>query len=274
MNNNFFNILCIGDIIGKAGRRVIERMLYRIRDEYFIDFIVANGENASGGLGLVKSSAESLFNNKVNVITSGNHIWNKKEIFELIKNNYRIVRPANFPEGVPGEGLYFETIKLGSKSFKIIVINLIGRTFMTPAECPFRKFDEIYEQYKDIENKIIIIDFHAEATSEKIALGLYVDGRASIITGTHTHIQTSDCRILPEGTGYITDLGMCGSENSVIGFDSEIILKKFLTGLPERNKVTLKEPLIFNGAVFNISLETFKCIKSTPLYLHENKYDY
>lgn len=274
MTKKTFNILCIGDIIGKAGRRVIERMLYRIIDEHFIDFVVANGENASGGAGLVPSSAEILFSNKINVITSGNHIWNKKEIYELIKNNYKIVRPANYHDNVPGEGIYYETINFGNKKFKIIVINLVGRIFMSPTECPFRKFDKIYNEYKDIENKIIIVDFHAEATSEKIGLGFYTDGRATVFTGTHTHIQTNDCRILNNGTGYITDLGMCGSEDSVIGFDKDIILSKFVTGLPERNKVCLKDPLIFNGAVFKISLETFKCIKAFPLYLNEHEYDF
>lgn len=268
MKKNIFNILCIGDIIGKAGRKIIENLLPRIILENDVNYIVANGENAAGGLGLVPEIAKFLFEQKINVITSGNHIWSKKEIFPLINNEDRIIRPANFPDNVPGNGFYAADITLNNEIYKIIVINLIGRIFMEPAESPFKKFDEIYNQFSNVQKKIIIIDFHAEATSEKITLGFYVDGRASILFGTHTHIQTADAHILEKGTGYITDIGMCGSENSVIGVDKEIILKKFLTGLPAKNEVSLKEPLIFNAALFTISLQDLKCKEIKSFYCH------
>jgi len=266
--NNIFNVLCIGDIVGKAGRKVLDELLPKIIEDYKIDYIIANGENSAGGTGIVPDIAKELFQKKINVITTGNHIWNKKEIIDYINNQPRIIRPANLQPDIPGKGFFEEDILINNSSYKIIVINLIGRIFMNPANCPFHEFEKIYSKFISIKNKIIIVDFHAEATSEKTAAAFFADGKVSVFFGTHTHIQTADARILEKGTGYITDIGMCGSENSVIGVRKEIIINKFLTGLPAKNEVSLAEPLMFNGVVFTISLDNFKCSAVKPLYLY------
>ena len=199
-------ILFIGDIVGKPGRDVIEYLLPQLTKEFSLDFVIANAENAAGGSGITASVARELFESGVNVLTSGDHIWKKREIFEIIKNEQRILRPANFPAGAPGEGFGLYVSKGG---IKVGVINIVGRVFMEPLECPFRSAMRNQELLSK-ETNIIIVDIHAEATSEKVALGWYLDGKVSAVIGTHTHIQTADEKILPGETAYITDAGMTG----------------------------------------------------------------
>ncbi len=240
-------ILAIGDVIGRAGRSTLKKVLPEIKREYKPDFIIVNGENSAGGFGLTKKVFNELINLKIDVITSGNHIWDKKEIFDFIDEEERLLRPANYPPLAPGRG--YGIYK--AKDKKIAVINLMGRVFMgIPLDCPFRKFDEIYEEIKD-KVDYIIVDFHAEATSEKVAFGYYVDGRASIVYGTHSHIPTADGRVLPKGTAYITDVGMTGPLHSVIGIDIRQSLTKFLTGIPKKYDIP-KGDTIFNAVLFNL----------------------
>lgn len=226
------NILCIGDIVGKPGRNFITERLQKLKTEYKVDFVVANGENCAHGVGITRNTYEELIYAGVDVITLGNHTWAKKEVIELIENKKNLIRPANFPSNNPGWG-YTIMEKLGKR---IAIINLCGRVYMDNYDCPFTKVDEIL---KKIENEadIIIVDFHAEATSEKLALGWYLDGRVTTVFGTHTHVQTSDERILPQGTGYITDVGMTGPYDSILGVDKDIIIKKFVTMMPGKFEV-------------------------------------
>jgi len=241
------NILFIGDIVGKPGRQALSRSLHSIVDRRKIDLVIANGENAAGGFGLTVDVAKELFNMGVSCITSGNHIWDKKEQLPMILSDRRIVRPANYPLGVPGNG---STIVTTPGGIKVAVLNLEGRIFMKNIECPFRTADREIESLLK-ETPIIIADFHAEATSEKTALGWYLDGRASAVIGTHTHVQTADERILSKGTAYMSDAGMTGSFDSVIGIGKEEAIQKFLTQLPVRFEIP-KRDIRLNGAVINI----------------------
>lgn len=221
------NILIIGDICGKSGRQTARQYIPKLKKELSIDLVIANGENSAAGVGITKKVLHELYGMGIDIVTSGNHIWDKKEIFEFIDDEPYLVRPANYPPGTPGKGYCIYPL-LGKK---IGVINLAGRSFMPPIDCPFQKIDEIIAAI-EVECDLIILDFHAETTSEKMAMGWYLDGRITCMVGTHTHIQTADERILPEGTAYISDLGMVGPWNSVLGVKKELILKKFKTGLP------------------------------------------
>ncbi|MDD5346994.1 MAG: TIGR00282 family metallophosphoesterase [Candidatus Omnitrophica bacterium] len=227
------NILFIGDIVGKPGRDAVKVLLGGLRREYDLDFVVANAENAAGGSGITQRVAQELFDASVDVITSGDHIWKKKEIFEFISAEPRILRPANFPGGAPGMGSAVFTAPGG---VKVGVICVLGRVFLDPLECPFKTTMACVEQLSK-ETKVILVDIHAEATSEKVALGWYLQGRASAVMGTHTHIQTADERILPDGTAYITDVGMTGPYDSVIGRRVEDVLERFLSCVPVRFEV-------------------------------------
>lgn len=234
--------LCIGDVIGRTGRNALKRFLPEVKEKYQPDFIVLNGENAAGGFGLTKKVYDELLSMGIDVITSGNHIFDKKEITQFIDQEEKLLRPANYPPQALGRG-YGIYEKNGKK---IAVINLMGRVFMgIPLDCPFRKFDEIYEKIKE-EVDYIIVDFHAEATSEKTAFGYYVDGRADIVFGTHSHVATADEMILPKGTAYITDVGLTGPKYSVIGMKIEEPIQKFITGMPVKYDVA-KGPLIFQA---------------------------
>ena len=234
--------LCIGDVIGRTGRNALKRFLPEVKEKYQPDFIVLNGENAAGGFGLTKKVYDELLSMGIDVITSGNHIFDKKEITQFIDQEEKLLRPANYPPQALGRG-YGIYEKNGKK---IAVINLMGRVFMgIPLDCPFRKFDEIYEKIKD-EADYIIVDFHAEATSEKTAFGYYVDGRADIVFGTHSHVATADEMILPKGTAYITDVGLTGPKYSVIGMKIEEPIQKFTTGMPVKYDVA-KGPLLFQA---------------------------
>jgi hypothetical protein len=223
-------VLFLGDIVGSPGRDIICRRLPEIREREKIDVVIANGENAAGGSGLTPRLAQDLFDSKVDVLTSGDHIWKKKEIYDILDKTNRIVRPANYPQGVPGSGA--TSIEVGGK-IKIGVINIVGRVFMEAVECPFTRVRDEVQKLKKI-TPIIIVDMHAEATSEKVAMGWFLDGKVSAVVGTHTHIQTADEKILPAGTAYITDCGMTGPYDSVIGRRKDAVLERFLTQLPTR----------------------------------------
>ncbi|MBU1261437.1 TIGR00282 family metallophosphoesterase [bacterium] len=253
-------VLFIGDVIGKKGRRLVSAILPDLRKEKKIDLVIANGENTAGGFGINKKTADELLSGGVDIITGGNHIFSKKEVYEIIEE-YPIIRPANYPPAVPGRGYI---IKNG-----LCVISLCGRVFMEPLDCPFRAADSIINEVSE-KTKIIIIDIHAEATSEKVAMGWYLDGRVSAVIGTHTHIQTADARLLPKSTAYITDVGMVGARDSVIGMKKATILKKFLTQIPERFE-TAKEDGIFCAVVLEIDIESGYSLSITPIKIEEIK---
>jgi hypothetical protein len=241
------NILFIGDIVGKPGRQSVSRELHRLVDRYNVDVVIANGENASGGFGITVETAKELFGCGIHLLTSGNHIWDKKEALEYLKSEERIIRPANYPEGTPGRGSTLITTPGGAR---IGVINLEGRVFMNSLECPFKTADREIAALS-AATKIIVVDFHAEATSEKSSLGWYLDGRVSAVVGTHTHVQTADERLLTAGTAYITDVGMTGAFDSVIGVRKEEPIFKFLTQLPAKFEVAKKD-LRMNAVVLTI----------------------
>lgn len=230
-------ILLIGDIVGRPGREAVKKIVPRLRRDMNIDFVIANAENIAGGSGLTPSTVNELLDSYIDVLTSGDHIWKKKEIYERLEEDSRILRPANYPESCPGRGASV----VRSNSGKMVgVINLVGRVFMKNIDCPFRKVDRELERISK-DAKIILVDMHAEATSEKVAFGRFLDGRVSVIFGTHTHIQTADERILPRGSAYITDLGMTGAQDSVIGRKVETIIQHFLTCMPARFEMADKD---------------------------------
>ncbi len=248
-------ILAVGDIVGENGAKKATSILKNIRQQEDIDFIIVNAENSASGFGITKKIFDNLIDAGTDVITMGNHTWGKKDIFSLIDNE-KIIRPANYSKGLPGVGYRI----YNCKNKKIAVMNLIGRTSMgILSENPFTIAKEIIEDIKD-KVDLIVIDFHAEATAEKIALGYYLDGMANIVFGTHTHVQTADEKVLPKGTAYITDIGMTGPRNSVIGMDIDVSFKRFVTSLPERYKLAEGE-CIFNSVIFEINDETNKIIK-------------
>ncbi|MDI6704321.1 MAG: TIGR00282 family metallophosphoesterase [bacterium] len=244
-------VLVIGDVVGRTGREVVSKVLHRIRQEKEIDFVIANSENAAGGFGLTPKIANQLFDLEIDLLTTGNHIWNRKEIYNIIDEEERILRPLNYPPGVPGRGSVIVEVKDGTL---LGVINLAGRVFVQELDCPFRA---VKQELKKIKKKTrnILVDIHGEATSEKVALGWFLDGEVSAVIGTHTHVQTSDERILPEGTAYITDVGMTGPRNSVIGIKKDIIIKRFLTQIPIRLDVA-KDKGQFQGVVVEIDTTT------------------
>jgi len=227
-------ILYIADIVGEAGYKVALTHISDIQKKYSIDLTIANGENAASGRGLTKKIAESLFDLGIDVITSGNHIWHREKFFPMLNEHPYILRPLNYPPNCPGHGSCI--IKV-DQNYQFGIINLQGRSFMYPIDCPFRSADSEIKRLKNIGVNGIIVDFHAEATAEKVALGWYLDGRVSAVIGSHTHVQTADERILPGGTAYISDAGMTGSFDSVIGMDIEVSIRRFLTQLPVHYKV-------------------------------------
>ncbi|MCK5534107.1 TIGR00282 family metallophosphoesterase [bacterium] len=248
-------LLFIADIVGEVGRKILKELLPQIKKEEQIDFTIVNAENSAGGFGITPRVAEEIFFMGVDVITLGNHTWDRKEVFEII-GHPRILRPANYPPNVPGKG--FNVYVPSFKGVKIGVISLMGRVFMANIDCPFRKSDAIIEEIK-AQTPIVFVDFHAEATSEKLCFGLYLDGKVSAVIGTHTHVATADEKILPQGTAYLTDVGMTGPSDSVIGVKKEIILKRYLTSLPIRFEVAREGP-IFEGVVIEINEKTGKAL--------------
>lgn len=244
-------ILFIGDVVGSPGREAIKKLLPGLKQEYALDFVIANAENAAGGSGITARVAQDLFDSGVSVLTSGDHIWKKSEIFEIISKEERILRPINYPSGAPGSG--FGLFKTQS-GIKIGVINVLGRVFLEALDSPFKTTLSAVEALSK-DTKIIIVDMHAEATSEKIALGWYLDGKVSAVVGTHTHIQTADEKILPQGTAYITDLGMTGPYDSVIGRKIENVLDRFISAIPVRFEVA-SENIQLHGVVLDIDEST------------------
>jgi 2',3'-cyclic-nucleotide 2'-phosphodiesterase len=246
-------ILFIADIVGRPGRRALQGLLNKIIEDYGIGFTIANGENTAGGMGITPEIAMEILSQEVDVLTSGNHIWAKKEIIPFLSQERRLLRPANYPAEAPGRGAGIFEAKDGTK---VAVVNLEGRVFMRNLDCPFRAGEREIEALKQ-ETRVIIVDFHAEATSEKVALGAFLNGKVSAVLGTHTHVQTSDERILSGGTAYITDAGMTGPLASVIGIREKIALDRFLTQIPWKFDVATDE-IELQGVVMDIHSETGK----------------
>jgi metallophosphoesterase (TIGR00282 family) len=246
-------VLFIGDIVGKPGREAIARLLFPLRQEKGIDLVVANAENAAGGSGLTPSVVDELFTFGCDVLTSGDHIWKRQEVLNIIDHPF-LLRPANLSQGIPGKGFCI----IEKQGLKIGVVNLQGRVFMQPIECPFKTIKEIISQIKS-QASIILIDIHAEATSEKLALAHFLDGEVTAIVGTHTHVQTSDERILSGGTAYITDLGMTGPQDSVIGRKKEKVIERFITGMPTRFEIGISD-IQLQGALVQIDSNTAKAV--------------
>ncbi len=236
-------ILAVGDIVGKPGRRALKEILPSLRNELGLDLVVVNGENAAGGKGLTPDTAQEIFQAGADIITSGNHIWDQREIVPLLEGEAPILRPANYPAGLPGRG---HLMKKG-----VLVVNLTGRTFMGPYDSPFAAVDNLLEKYRD-RAKVTFLDFHAEATSEKIAMGWYVDGRMTAVVGTHIHVPTADPRLLPKGTAFVTDIGMVGPRDSVIGDDPKEVLERFLTLTPSRLNVAECPVVQFNSVLIEV----------------------
>lgn len=253
-------ILIIGDIVGNTGRMVIKKLLPQFSQEHDLDMIIANGENAAGGNGITREIADELFNCHINVITMGNHVWDKRDILKFIDTQPNLVRPANYPPGTPGKG--YTIYKLTDK-LKVGVINISGVVFLPPLIPPFLVIDKLISELKK-ECQIIIVDFHAEATSEKIAMGWYLDGKVTAVLGTHTHVQTADERILPGGTAYITDLGMTGPRDSVLGVKKEIAINKFLTQMPVKFE-TADGIGQFNGVLLTINSQNAQVTSITRI---------
>jgi metallophosphoesterase (TIGR00282 family) len=247
-------ILAIGDVIGKPGRRALSQLLPGLRRLYGLDLIMVNGENAAGGIGLTVATAKEMLDAGADVLTSGNHIWMHREIYPHLDGDMPILRPLNYPPGVPGRGHLIID--------KVAVVNLMGRVFIGDFDCPFRAMDTLLAE---LEPKIILVDFHAEATSEKAAMGRYLDGRVSAVLGTHTHVGTTDAQILPGGTAYVSDIGMTGPLDSVIGDDAEAAIQRFLTRLPSRLSVG-KGKIALNGILVEVDDDTGKALSIERIY--------
>ncbi len=256
MSHEKINVLFIADIIGKPGLRIVQNSVLNIRDKYKIDFCIANGENGAAGKGLTEEIAQEYFKSGVDIITSGNHIFEKFNAHKLLNTNNKVIRPLNYPRGVIGKGSVVATLE---NNIQVAVINIQGRTFMFPIDCPFFSINEEIKKIRPI-TPIIIVDFHAEATAEKMAMGWYLNGKVSAVIGTHTHVQTADETILDKGTAYISDVGMTGPFDSVIGMKKEVALKRFLHHMPVRYQPA-DSNLKFNGVIIRIDTQTGKADK-------------
>lgn len=260
-------ILFIGDIVGKPGRQAVAHLLTGMREEYTPDFVVANGENAAGGMGITRETGHEIFQAGVDAITLGNHVWAKKEAYPFLDEEPRVIRPANYPEGVPGHGYVVLNTRAGED---VALLNLCGRVFMdSHPDSPFKVADAIVETLAR-DAGVIIVDFHAEATSEKNALAYYLDGRVSAVIGTHTHVQTADERILPGGTAYITDVGMTGPLDSVLGLKKELSIARFITQMPCKFEVA-EGDTVLSAVIVDIDSATGKAsrIERVQKCLHE-----
>jgi len=255
-------ILFFGDIFGRPGREGIQQALPRLKKKYKPDVTIANVENLAHGRGVTRRTIEEVSDAGVNIFTSGNHIWDNKEGIEVLDDSQvSLLRPANYPPGLPGRGV----LSVDVRGKKLLVINLLGRVFMkTVPDCPFRKIDEILKKYAK-GTAVILVDFHAETTSEKRAFGWHVDGRVSAVLGTHTHIPTADLEILPQGTAYITDIGMVGPHNSVIGADTKFALPNYLNQLPMKIEIANEGPVEINGVFLEIDNNSGKAIKTLQI---------
>ena len=259
-------ILFIGDIIGKPGRELLRKGLRPLVAHYGVDFVIANAENSAAGFGITKDIGDTLLEWGVDVMTSGNHIWDKKEALDYIPTEPRLLRPANYPAGVPGRGSYVAQTGDGRA---VGVINVMGRVFMLNIDDPFAVVLREIEAMRG-RTKIIIVDFHAEATSEKVAMGWHLDGKVTLVVGTHTHVQTADERILPNGTAYLTDAGMTGPHDSIIGMEKEPSLARFLTGLPSRFEPATGNPRL-NGVVVEADEKTGRALAVTRISYSEQE---
>lgn len=259
-------IIFIGDVVGAPGREMVETYLPRLKEKYRPQLTIINGENAAGGKGITEKIYKQLLQAGAQVITMGNHTWNKREIFDFIDDAPYLIRPANFPESNPGKGIVYVNVN----DEEVAVINLQGRVFLDDHDNPFLIGETLIEEAQKRTNKIII-DFHGEATSEKLAFGWYVDGKVSAVLGTHTHVQTADERILPEGTGYITDVGMTGPYNGIIGVQREPVINRFLTNLPARFEVDRQGPNQLSGCYLQLNPSTGKVEKIERIAINEDK---
>ena len=253
-------ILFIGDIVGKPGRDILQKGLRVVVDHFGVDFVIANAENSAGGFGITKDVGDAILDLGVDVMTSGNHIWDKKEAIDYIAGEPRLLRPANYPAGVPGRGGY---VAQSGDGRAVGVINVMGRVFMLSIDDPFAIVLREIEAMR-ARTKLIVVDFHAEATSEKIAMGWHLDGKASLVVGTHTHVQTADERVLPGGTAYITDAGMTGPHDSIIGMEREPALARFLTAMPSRFEPATANPRM-NGVVVDADDKTGRALSITRI---------
>lgn len=257
-------VLCLGDVVGKPGRQAVIALLEDLKKELAVDFTVVNGENAAGGSGITPRLANQLYRAGADVLTLGDHVWDQKDLEVFLDEQPTIVRPANFPEGTPGRGWCIHTLPNG---LKVGVVNLLGRVFMRyQVACPFLMLEKIAEEIRK-ETPIIIVDMHAETTSEKVAMGHFIDGRVSVVFGTHTHIQTADDRVLSQGTAYITDLGMTGPYDSVIGQNKHAIIKRFLTSRPVRFQVA-QDRVMIHGILVDIDEATGRARSITRVQRH------
>lgn len=245
-------LLFLGDVVGRPGRRAVATVLAGLCRDRAVDFVVANCENASGGKGINPRGAEELRDAGVDVLTSGNHVWNNREIIPYIRENGRLIRPLNFPPGVPGAGWTVRTAR--RSDVRVGVINLIGRVFMGPADCPFRAVDAVLPEVRS-QSDVVFVDMHGEATSEKLAMGRYLDGRVAAVVGSHTHVQTADEQVLPGGTAHLTDAGMCGPENSILGVRIDRVVGRFVDQMPARFDVA-DGPVLVHGAIVDMDEAT------------------
>jgi metallophosphoesterase (TIGR00282 family) len=261
MAEKIVNLLFIADIIGSPGRKLVKQLLPGLKEEFAIDLVIANGENSAGGYGITDKVYAELIEAGIEVITMGNHIWEKKDFVKTIQNFPRVIKPANYPPAAPGQNYLLADVK----GISVGIFNLEGRVFMKPLDCPFRASDIVLDELKG-KAKIIIADVHAEATSEKKALAYYLDGRVAAVIGTHTHVQTADEQILEGGTAFISDAGMVGPYDSIIGMNKEQIITRFLTGMPSKFEVEKRGPGIFNAVVLKIDPESNKTREITRIY--------
>ena len=258
-------LLFIGDVVGSPGRDMVQEYLPKLKDKYKPHFVVINGENAAAGRGITEKIYRQFLESGANAVTMGNHTWDHKDIFEFIDNEKNIVRPANFPEGTPGKGLTF----IRWNDLQVALINLQGRTFMPPLDCPFKAAEKLVEEARKV-TPIIFVDFHAEATSEKQALGWFLDGRVTAVVGTHTHVQTADYRILPNGTAYMTDVGMTGPYDGILGMTREPIIQKFLNSLPARFTVPKDGRTQLSAVLIDIDEKSGKAKRIQPILINED----
>jgi metallophosphoesterase (TIGR00282 family) len=257
-------VIIVGDIVGKPGRKVLTATLKKLKEQHEAEFVVANVENAAEGAGVIPKVGDEILGAGVDVMTSGNHIFDKKEVIQYIENQPRLLRPANYAPDAPGRGLWLGSTASGTQ---VAVINIQGRVFMPPTDCPFRTADRLLDEIGN-RASVIIVDHHAEATSEKLAMGRYLDGRVSVVVGTHTHVQTADEQILSGGTGYITDLGMTGPYDSVIGVASQLVITRFIRGLPIRYQTASENPQL-HGVVVEIDERSGKAVSIFRMQVKE-----
>ncbi|MCH5209850.1 MAG: TIGR00282 family metallophosphoesterase [Oscillospiraceae bacterium] len=257
-------ILCIGDVVSRIGREMLFRYVDELKYQKQLDLVIANGENATHGRGMARSAYNEIMRSGVDIVTMGNHTWGCREVIDIMRKERNVIRPANYSGDCPGEGSLIHTLRSGEK---VGVINLIGRTYLEPSDSPFEKAEKEIEKLKKSTN-IILVDFHAEATSEKLAMGYFLDGKVSVVFGTHTHVQTSDDVIMPEGTGYITDLGMTGPQISILGREKNSIIKRFLNGMPQKFEIAEGKGQ-FCGCIFEIDPKSGKCAGTERIFYRE-----